>query len=68
MGGGHALVQLVKDSGQYHFKTSHRELSVEVYGVEAIFSESLYDIPNVYQMPWKQGKHDMSILLGDNGE
>lgn len=50
MRGGHALVQLVEDSGQHNFQTSHGKLSVEVYGVEAVLPESLDDVPNVDQM------------------
>ena len=48
--GGHALVQLVKNGGQHHFETSHRELCVEVHGVDGVLSESLDDVPNVDQM------------------
>lgn len=54
VGGGHALVKLVEDSGQYHFQTSHGELGVEVRGVEAVLSESLDDVPNIDQMHWEQ--------------
>ena len=48
--GGHALVQLVEDGGQYCFQPSHSELRVEVHGVEAVLSESLDHIPDVHQM------------------
>lgn len=50
VGGGHALVQLVENGGQHHFQAGHRQVSVEVHGVDAILSESLDDIPNVYQV------------------
>lgn len=53
MGGGHALVQLVKDGGQHHFQASHGEVNVEVHGVDAVLSESLDDIPNVNQVHWR---------------
>lgn len=48
MGGWQTFVQLVEDSGQYCFQPSHSELSVEVHVVEAVLSEGLYDIPDVY--------------------
>lgn len=56
VGVGHALVQLVEDSGQYCFQASHSELSVEVHGIEAVLSESLDDIPDVNQMYWDANK------------
>lgn len=52
VGGGHALVQLVENGGQYHLEAGHREVSAEVHGVDAILSESLDDIPDVYQVHW----------------
>lgn len=48
--GGQTLVQLVKDGGQHHFQTSHRQLSAEVHVVEAVLTERLDDVPNINQM------------------
>lgn len=52
VGGGHALVQLVKDGGQHHFQARHGEVTGQVHGADAVLPERLDDIPNVNQMHW----------------